>query len=205
MTQRPARDFGERAGKLHARRSAPDDDKRQQAALFAGAGGALRRLERKQDPLPHLQRIVERLQSGRRCRPIVVAEVGVRRSSRKNQIVESDRVLVALVDSGFSRTVAPGFSRTLIEHDDPPDRIDRLRVGEEDFHVLLPAQDPSNRRCHVGRRQRGGRHLIEQRLKQMVVMAVDQRDTDGRVPQRLSGGQTTKSAAKNHNVIKPQV
>ena len=89
--QRLARDLGERAGQLDAGRPAADDDERQQAALLRRVGLALGRLEREQHPPPHLERIVQRLQSRRARRPLRMAEVGVRRAGRDDQVVVRDR------------------------------------------------------------------------------------------------------------------
>ena len=38
------------------------------------------------------------------------------------------------------------------------------------------AEDPADRRGDVGRTERGGRHLVEQGLEQVVIGAVDDRD-----------------------------
>src|SRR5262249_50812602 len=53
--------------------------------------------------------------------------------------------------------------------------IDRGNGGEQDLDVLLFAQNPADRRGDVAGRQRRGRHLIEQRLKEMIVVAIEQR------------------------------
>jgi hypothetical protein len=46
------------------------------------------------------------------------------------------------------------------------------------------AQDPSNRRRNVARREGGCGNLIQQRLKEMVVPPIDQRDLHGGLPKR---------------------
>ena len=89
-TQRLPRDFGERAGQFDAGRPAADDDERQQALLRVGIGLALGGLEGQQHPPPDLQRIVERLEARRPRRPFGMAEIGVRRAGRDDQIVVGD-------------------------------------------------------------------------------------------------------------------
>ena len=72
------RDLGERAGELHAGRSAADDHKCQQPALQARVGLALCRFEREQHLPANLQRIVQRFQSRRALRPFGMTEIRVR-------------------------------------------------------------------------------------------------------------------------------
>ena len=46
-------------------------------------------------------------------------------------------------------------------------------------HVRLVPEHPADRRGDVGRAERGGRHLVEQRLEEVMVRAVDDRDPHG--------------------------
>ena len=70
VAQRLPRDFGERAREFHAGRPAADDDERQQAPLRLRIGLALGGFKRQQHAPPHLQRIVQRLETGRAGSPI---------------------------------------------------------------------------------------------------------------------------------------
>ena len=103
LPQRVPRDLGERAGQFDAGRTAADDDERQQVPLARRVGLALGLLERQQHPPPHRQRIVERLEPGRVRRPLLVAEVRVRRARREDQIV----VASALAASRRTRALPP--------------------------------------------------------------------------------------------------
>ena len=94
-----------------------------------------------------------------------MAEVRVRGAGREDQVVVRDRIGAR-------------------DGDRAADRIDRANVGEEDFDVLLLSQHPADRRCDVARRQRRGGHLIQQRLKQMVVVAIEQRRANIRACER---------------------
>ena len=61
-------------------------------------------------------------------------------------------------------------------------------------------QDPADRRRDVAGRQRRRRHLIEQRLEQVVVVAVEERDAHRRTLQRLRGREPAEAAADDHDV-----
>ena len=93
-SQRLPRDLRERARHLHAGRSGADDDERQQPPLLVRSRCALRRLEGHQDPLPDPERVVERFQAGRVLRPLVAAEVRMRRPAREDEVVELDWLVV---------------------------------------------------------------------------------------------------------------
>ena len=110
-TQRLAGDFRERAGELDAGRPAADDDERQQAALPVGIRLALGGFERQQHPPPHLQRIVERLQSRRARRPLGVAEVRVRGAGREHQIVVGDGLGTIVTGPRCATGVGPSTTR----------------------------------------------------------------------------------------------
>ena len=58
--------------------------------------------------------------------------------------------------------------------------------------LRLAAQDAPDRRGDLGGRQPGGRHLVEQRLEQVVVRAVDQRHVDGRPREAARRGEPAK-------------
>ena len=140
----------------------------------------LGRFERQQHPPPHLERIVQRLQPGRARRPFGMAEVRVRRAGRQHEIVVRDRL-------------------GAVDHHAAPGGIDLAHVRQQHLDVLLVAQDPANRRRDVARRQRRRRHLIQQRLEEMVVVAIEQRDADVRARERARRVEPAESAADDHD------
>ncbi len=142
VTQRVPGDLRERAPELDAGRPATDDHERQQPPLRGWIGFALRRLEGEEHAAPHLERIVQRLQAGRALGPLGVPEVRVRSARCDDQVVI--RLDIAA-----------------IERHRPRSNVDLERVGEQDLDVPLPAQNPSDGRRHIGRRQRGGGDLIQ--------------------------------------------
>ena len=88
--------------------------------------------------------------------PVIVAEIGVGDARRQDQDVVIDR--------------AVGQDDPFLGH------VDGRGVGQHHADVRLMAEDPADRRGDVGRAERGGRHLVEQRLEEVVVGAVDDRD-----------------------------
>src|SRR5215471_12764033 len=62
------------------------------------------------------------------------------------------------------------------------------------------AKNPANRRRDVARRQRGRRHLIEQRLKDVMVVAIEQRHLHGRTGEHSRRVESSKATADDDDV-----
>ena len=75
-----------------------------------------------------------------------------------------------------------------------------LNFGKDYFHVLAFAQHGANRRSNVGRRECGCRHLIEQRLKEMVICAVDHSDAHIFARQSFCSLEPAKPRADNDDM-----
>jgi hypothetical protein len=58
-------------------------------------------------------------------------------------------------------------------------RRDTDHLVEEHCGVLLMPQDDPDRLGDIGRRQCGGRDLVQKRLEQVIIVAVDHGDIDG--------------------------
>ena len=101
--------------------------------------------------------VLQRLQTRRERLPLVMAEIGVSRAGREHQRVIGNAVAV-IEQHAFSR------------------RIDAADIGEQRRDFVTVAQQIADRPGDLGCRKRGGRDLIEQRLEQMMVAAIDQRD-----------------------------
>ena len=69
-------------------------------------------------------------------------------------------------------------AKAVPELDDPCVRVDPGGLAQQHGRVALPAEDGAQRLRDVTRRQRAGRHLVEQRLEQVVVAPVNQRHRD---------------------------
>ena len=158
------RDLRDGARELDAGGTTSDHDERRVRAPRVRRARQLGRLERAQDAPPHIERLTDRLETGRVRRPRVVTEVGVRHAGGDDQIV-------------ILRLAA------LEQHAATLD-VDALDGRHPDGDVLLTPEQLSDRRRDVRGGQRRGSDLIEQRLEQVVVGAVDQRDADVGSPQR---------------------
>ncbi len=173
--ERAPRQLGDGAGELHAGRAGADHHEGEQPLALDRVLFQLRRLEGQQDAGAQLQRILEGLESGGVAGPIVVTEVAVGRAGGEHQVVVGYRVL---------------------PHPDlPPLGVDGCHLAEQHAGVLLMPQDGPCRGGDLRRRQAGGGHLIEQRLEQVMIEAVDHRDL-GRCPgQGPGGGKAAESGA----------
>ena len=74
-------------------------------------------------------------------------------------------------------------------------KVDPGGVGQEDGRVALPAQDVAQGRGDVRRGEAGGGDLVQERLEDVMVVAVDERDLDGRAPQRARRGKAGETPA----------
>jgi hypothetical protein len=70
---------------------------------------------------------------------------------------------------------------------------------QEHRGVGLRAEDVANRRRDLALGQDAGRHLVEQRLEEVMVGAVDDGDLDLRVPQRPGREQSAEAAAHDRH------
>ena len=88
--------------------------------------------------------------------PLIVAEVTTLRARGHDEIVISDQ----LADSRRAY--------------DPPCGINSVHLAHQDRDIALIAQQVPNGRGNFGRGQHGRRHLIQQRLKQVMIRPIDQ-------------------------------
>jgi hypothetical protein len=65
-------------------------------------------------------------------------------------------------------------------------RRDTDHLDEEYCGVLLMLRDDPDRLGDIGRRQYGGRDLVQERLEQVIIVAVDHGDIDGS-PREIAG------------------
>ena len=172
-----ARDLREGARELDARRAGTDDDEREPGAARRRVARTLGRLEREQHATADLERVLDRLQPRCERRPVVVPEVGVGRPGGHDQEVVPH---LAVGQENLARL-----------------DVDGGRFAEYDRCVLLPPQDPPDRHGDVARVQRRRGDLVEQRLEQMVVAAIDDRQVHRGAPERPGGVEAAESAAED--------
>ncbi len=83
--------------------------------------------------------------------------------------------------------------------DDAPFGVDRDHFLQKDGDVLLPAEDAAEGEGNVAGGKAARRDLIEQRLEEVEVSLVDQRDFNGDAAQSLRHVQSTETAADDQD------
>ena len=87
------------------------------------------------------------------------------------------------------------------------ERVRQVQPGHFAKHhtdVLLLVGELPDRSGDLGRRKNRGRHLIEQRLEDVVIAPVDQNDVRIAAFQGASRGDPGKSAADDHDPLSPR-
>ena len=165
------------------------DDDGEPFPPFLGSGGRLGELERAQDAAPQLHGVVDRLHAGRVERELVVAEVGLTRPGGDDQRVV--RELDALSVGSPDRVHDAAFE------------IEPLDLEELDGDAGNAAQHVSERRRDLPGREHAGRDLVQQRLEEMVVASVDQRDLDALdVAEETAAGRPPKPPPDHDHVMR---
>src|SRR5216684_4140864 len=167
---------------LHARGAGADDRERQPGAPLDRIGQPLGHLERIEDLVPDVRRLVHALQAGRPLPPLVVPIVGGLRSDGHDQ-----RVV--------------GKLGSVREPDSTGCGIDVDDLAEQNARVLLAAEHAAQGRGDLARRQRAGGDLVEERLEKMVVAPIYQRDFDRRRLQRPGRAQAPEATAQDHHLL----
>src|SRR5262249_46174405 len=72
-------------------------------------------------------------------------------------------------------------------------------LAEDHRGVALSSEDAANRGGDLPRAQDRRRHLIQQRLEQMMVLTIDQDDVDLGLPEGLRGGEATEASPHDHD------
>ena len=79
-------------------------------------------------------------------------------------------------------------------------KIDRRDLAHQEVDIVVPAEDRPQGIGDLRGDQAGNGHLVQQRLEEVIVMAVDNRDLHGRARQFLCSLQATESRADNDNM-----
>ena len=181
--ERVLRDLAHRPRHLDAGRAAADDDEGEPGIALRVDGRALGALEGADDAGADLEGVGERLQPGRVALPFVVAEVAVGRARGDDEVVPGDRLAA-------------------VEHDRVRGDVDAAHLGLQDRQVAalhLVAQRVTDRRAHRRRAQAGGGDLIQQRLEQVMVGAVDERDLERLLRERPHRLDAAEAAADHQH------
>src|SRR5262249_26235151 len=174
------RDLRQRPRQFHARRTAPDNHEVQWNLALAFRRLPLSQFKGEQHTPSNLESILDRLQARSQRFPFVVTKIGVRRSGRDHQVIVRDLRIRQLHNS--------------IRHVDIDD------LSQQHVYIPGPAKNRSNWSRNFSRRESRRGHLIEQRLKEVMVSAVNQRSSYRIFPQSPSRFQTTETASDDHDV-----
>src|SRR5690606_9818147 len=112
--------------------------------------------------------------------PFAVTEVRVLRTGREHEVVVRHLAIAQPHDARI--------------------RIDVDCLTEPHLHVALMAQDRADGLRDVAGRQRRRRHLVEQWLEEVEVLAIYERDADVRPPQRAGEIKAAEPAAYDDDV-----
>ena len=120
------------------------------------------------------------LRPGAIALPLVVAEVRVGHAGRHDQVVVGDGI-------------ALGEDDVLLRSGDRSDG------PQHDLDIALAPEDPADRRGDIARAQRCRRHLVEQRLEQVMIVAIDQDHPNRGVAERPRGLQSAEATPDDHD------
>ena len=89
----------------------------------------------------------------------------------------------------------------------PAVQVEAGDLGQLDPDVFVLADHVAQRRRDLAGRDQTGRHLVQERLKQMVIAPVHQRDFDAAAgvalaAQESSGGQAAEASADDHHPVR---
>ena len=163
--------------------SAHDDERHPRRLLFVRDGGRL--LEATENVIAELQRLAQVLEAERLTLDGVVAEEVRAAAGGDHEVVVRNRAAAL---------------RTHV----PPLPVDADHVGLSKAHVGRPGEHAANRECDVARVQQRARHLIEQRRKHVVVVAVDEEDL-GRPAVELFGTRQPAEPRPDDHDARPPV
>ncbi len=173
--------LGYRPSELDARCATANDHEGKVGALHLWVVLLLGSLERGEDAGPDGHRVGEVLETRSVGTPLGVTEIVRLRSCRDDQVVVGERVSIRQAHG-------------------PRRGIDRLRLGHEHIDVGVPAEDGPKRKADVGDLEPRGGYLIEERLKRVVVVAVEEGHLNGRALQRERCGESPEATPDDHDV-----
>ncbi len=81
-----------------------------------------------------------------------------------------------------------------------PPHVDGVSLREQHTRITLMAQDPADGRSDIAGRQGSSGHLVQERLKQMMVVSIDQCDVDRSGFQAARGFEPAEAAADYDHV-----
>lgn len=181
VTKRVVLHLADRACQLDSGGAPADDHESKVCAAPFAIGLAFGALEGEQHAAPDCERVLDGLQSWRVHCPFGVAEIVCDDARRHHEPIVVDCV---------------AFVRLRRSDND----VDRLDGEHMDRHIALTSKQHSRRRSNFLDAERGRRDFVEQRLEEVEIDAVDQRNADRRGAQCLRTGQAAESRAYDQYV-----
>jgi hypothetical protein len=180
-----AADFGEGSGEFDSSGTGTDDHEVQRIAGFAGRGLALCKFEGQQNAAADFECVLDRLETRRESLPFVVAEIGVAGASGDDE---------GIVGNFLRFGLQYGFDHAAFE-------VEAGDLGHEHFYVLMMPQNRSDRSSDLAGGEAGSRHLIEERLKGMMIFPIDDGHAYRCASQRLGSAQPPEARSHNHDAM----
>lgn len=174
--------FRDDAGKFDARRPGADHGEGQKRLAGGRVLLELRLFEGKQHAAADGGRILQRLQPRRHRLPFVVAEIGMRRARGDHQCIVADRLPT-------------------------PERhrfgggIDAGHLAQKRRHLRPVAIEMADRPGDLGSGDQRGCDLVEQRLEQVMISPVDQRDAHRRARKPVDELQPAKPSTDDDDMM----
>jgi hypothetical protein len=171
---------------LHPGRPGANNHERQPDSPQDEIRLSLGHLESAEDPPPQLKRVIDRLHPRCVARKLQVAEVRLVRADREDQAV-------VLIFAAQAERVDGEAARVQV---DPS-------TSKHHACVALAPQDVADGRRDVALGEDPGGHLVQQRLKEMMVRSVDDRHIDLSTAQCLRREQAPEPRAHNRHAMPP--
>ena len=151
----------------------------QKGPLFA-VGGLLGLLEGHQQPAANLFGVLEDLHRRGNAAPVVMAKEAAARSGRQDQVV-----------------IGHGLA---IEDDLLGLGLDLADLTQQHLHIALGPHQLAQWRGHIAAGDQASRHLIQQRLEQVEVALIDQRDAHIGAFEGFASLDAGKSTTNDHHM-----
>jgi hypothetical protein len=88
--------------------------------------------------------------------------------------------------------------------DDTPVYVKAGHLGEKHLHISIVTVDMAQRRGYLAGGKDASGYLVEERLEEVMVAPVDQRDIDvARSGQQPTCGESSKSTTYDHDTVPP--
>jgi hypothetical protein len=89
--------------------------------------------------------------------------------------------------------------------DNPPLEVEADDLSHENFNIVVPAQNGADGCSNFPGRKTCRRHLIQQGLKSVMILAIDHRDVSRSLGESLGRVQAAETRAHNHHARQPVV